>query len=882
MLFKGTSQYGSLNWEKEQIILDQIAERYEQHRNTTDSVERRLIYRAIDSLSVAASHFAIPNAYDKMTSSMGAKGTNAYTSTDETVYLNDIPSNELERWAILESERFSQLVLRLFHTEMETVYEEFNRAQDNDRRWAYQSVLQHLYPNHPYGNQTTIGTGEHLKNPSMLEIHKYFDSYYVPSNMAICLSGNLDPAKTINLLEKYFGAWEAKEAPSSKEVEPFTPPKTVLRDTVYGPNSELVYMGYGFDGSYSKDHLMVSLIDMLLANGKAGLIDLDLLQNQKVLSAGSFVSNNKDYTTHFLYGIPRGQQTLKDVENLLVAQLDSIKNGSFSQDLLLAVKNDMRVKRMKEAEGNRSRAMNMTYGFVYDVSRDEMLKWQAALEEVSRQDIIDFAKNNYTDNYAITYKVEGESNRHKVPKPPISKVHLNRESTSPFRQAFNEREIPEIEPVFLDFEKDLPITTFGEIDIRFLTNDKNDLFELYFIFDVGSRNLPKLQLAFQYFEYLGTEKLSPNDIKRKMYTLGVDYGVTVGKERSSIYLKGLSAGMVEGLRWVEMILRQCVVNPEAYQRLVQDILKSRDDAKKAKRNILWRGLASYARYGEKNPYTNKLTKEQLESLDPQTLVDMIHQLVKADHRAFYRGPKTPQEVISSLEPFHTATDFSFEFPEAVEYPEKLANNTGKVFYVPYPMQQTEMLIMRKSGDFNPDLLPYIMVFNEYFGSGLSSIVFQEIREQRGLAYAAYTGVSFPSDPDDGHLVRAYLGTQADKTQNALQEMQRLLTEMPLVPQQFEVAKQSALKSIRTDWVKGSAIYWAYERAKKRGILEDLRREAYGVINDMTIDDLSTFFKDWITGEDWVLVAIGPDSEELKQELASFGPVETLSLDVLFP
>jgi predicted Zn-dependent peptidase len=177
MLFKGTSLIGTIDWENESAVLQQISDLYEDHKNAERPDTKASIYAQIDSLSYVASTFAVPNEYDKMVSMLGARGTNAFTSNDQTVYVNNIPSNEIERWLMLESERFGELVLRLFHTELETVYEEFNINQDRDGRWSYQAVWEGLHPEHPYGTQSTIGLGEHLKNPSMVNIHEYFDNY---------------------------------------------------------------------------------------------------------------------------------------------------------------------------------------------------------------------------------------------------------------------------------------------------------------------------------------------------------------------------------------------------------------------------------------------------------------------------------------------------------------------------------------------------------------------------------------------------------------------------------------------------------------------------------------------------------------------------------
>ena len=179
ILFKGTSKIGSSDWETESKLLTDIEALYETYRGTKDSVERVAIYHQIDSVSGVAATYAIANEYDKLMSNVGASGTNAYTFFEQTVYINDIPANQLNKWVEIEAERFGEVVPRLFHTELEAVYEEKNRGVDSDRRKVWESLLEGMFQKHQYGTQTTIGTVEHLQNPSITEIKKYFYKYYV-------------------------------------------------------------------------------------------------------------------------------------------------------------------------------------------------------------------------------------------------------------------------------------------------------------------------------------------------------------------------------------------------------------------------------------------------------------------------------------------------------------------------------------------------------------------------------------------------------------------------------------------------------------------------------------------------------------------------------
>ncbi len=205
LMFKGTEQFGTSDYAAEKPLLDEIERLFEIYRKTTDEGARADIYHAIDSISYAASLIAIPNEYDKLMSAIGANGTNAYTSNDVTCYVENIPSNEIENWARIQADRFEHPVIRGFHTELETIYEEKNMSLTSDGRKMAEAMLSALFPTHPYGTQTVLGTQENLKNPSITNVKNYHKTWYVPNNMAICLSGDFDPDNMVDIIAKYFG-----------------------------------------------------------------------------------------------------------------------------------------------------------------------------------------------------------------------------------------------------------------------------------------------------------------------------------------------------------------------------------------------------------------------------------------------------------------------------------------------------------------------------------------------------------------------------------------------------------------------------------------------------------------------------------------------------
>ncbi|MGB1247787.1 MAG: M16 family metallopeptidase [Chitinophagales bacterium] len=878
MVFKGTHEIGTKDWESEKVLLDMIAETYEAHRNTDDEAEKAILYAKIDSLSYEASKFAIANEYDKMISSLGAKGTNAYTSNDETVYINDIPSNELEKWMKVEGERFQTLVLRLFHTELETVYEEFNRSQDSDNRWVYQEVMEGLLPNHPYGTQTTIGIGEHLKNPSMYNIHNYFDSYYRPNNVAICLSGDLDPDATIDMIEQYFGAWENKEIPAFEMPadEELTTP--ITRET-FGPQQEMVYLGFKFDGAGSEEAMMIQIIDMLLANNQAGLMDINLNLKQQVLTASSFPQVLHDHSVHFLYGLPKQGQTLEEVKELLLGELDKIKAGDFDDWLIEAVVNDLKLSRIKSIESNRGRAFLMVDAFINERDFADVIFEFDKMEQITKEDIVAFANANYGENYVVSYKRMGESDRHAVPKPSITTVDLDRDAQSDFFKEFDAMASTSVTPKFVDFDNDIDFQSVNDIPFAVVKNESNTLFNLYYIFDMGSDNDKELALAVQYLPYLGTSEYSAEELKKEFYRLGLEFNVSAGREQVNVSLSGLENNFAEGVKLFEHVLATAVADENVYQELVADILKSRDDAKLDKGTILRSGLGSYAKYGEVNPFTNRLSADELMNMDVEKLTALLHGLGDFQHRIFYYGQQDTEEVKTVLAENHQKGAWN-EYPVAVEYPE-LAMEENQVFYVDYDMAQAELFLISKEEKFNPELLAASQLFNEYFGSGLSSIVFQEIREKQALAYAAYSYYSVPKSKDESHYVNAYVGTQVDKLGDAVTAMFAIMNEMPEAEMQFEGAKEATIKKLETDWTTGAGVYWTYESAQKRGLDEDIRATIYEQVQAMTLADLKVFFDAHIADKNYSICVVGSEENIDKEVLSSMGELHELSLEEVF-
>jgi predicted Zn-dependent peptidase len=882
MMFKGTDKLGSLDWEKEKVILDKIENLFEQHRAETDPAKKKELYAQIDKNSFEAAKLAAANEYDKLVSAIGAKGTNAYTWLEQTVYVNDIPANELERWFQLESERFRRPILRLFHTELETVFEEYNISQDKDFRKAYKAMQEMLTPTHPYGTQTTLGRGEDLKNPSQTNIYRFFDTYYVPNNIGMVLSGDFDPEYAVRLAEKYFGHFDKKKVPAFK-YEPQAPIKRTHRD-VYGNEAPWVELGWRFEGAETEEALLLPLISGILYNQQAGLIDLNLIQQQQVLEAYAYPRIHADYSALAIYGKPREGQTLADVEKLLLQQLSDLRAGNFEEWLPEAVIKDMKLSEIKEFEKNQGRASLLTSAYILGLDWSELLKRFPKLEKITKQDIVDFA-NKYLrdDNCAVVYKHTGEDKGvMKVEKPDITAVELNRVDNSDFAKKFMTIQTPDISPDFLDFKSLIKKTRLHpRVNLHNIQERGSKLFRLYYIFEMGKNCDPLLSLAGAYLPYLGTSRYTATQMQQAFYRLGVNFTVNCQEERMYLSLTGLEESFDEAVKLTEHLLADAQPNADALQNLVADTLTKRVNAKLDKGTILRKAMSSYAKHGKNNPYTDKISEARLLALKPDELTSLIKGLEMIEHTVFYHGAKTTATLRKILNQHHNIPKI-LQKPIAVKkYPE-IGVKKDIVYFVHFPTVQVELLLLSKgTPQFNLEEFCNAEWYNQYFGYGLSSIVFQDIRESKALAYSAYAYAASPAKKKKSHFLQAYVGTQPDKLQTAVEAFQTILEEMPISESQIENARQGVLKQMAAERITKSDIYWNWRSNLERGFPTDLRAKVFEFMQQATTTDLIDYQKKYIKGRNFTWLVLGDRSRMDFKYLRKIGKVKELNLEEVF-
>ncbi|NRF40583.1 pitrilysin family protein [Pedobacter foliorum] len=881
LLFKGTDKFGTMDYAKEKPFLDKIDGLYEQYNKTKDPVKRKEIYAEIDKTSGLASNYSIANEYDKMMKAIGGQSTNAHTWYEETVYNEDFPANATDKFLALQAERFRNPVFRIFHTELEAVYEEKNRGLDNDAWKMNEKMSALLFPTHNYGQQTTIGTIEHLKNPSLVEIRKYYNKYYVPNNMAIAMSGDFDPDEMIKKVDKSFAYMQPKPV-ALYNPAPEKPLTKIQKVDIYGPSAESIEISYRGYAENTKQSMLLDLISSILSNGKAGLFDINLNKQQKVLRSNAGYQQMKDYGVFNMTGQPKQGQSLEEVQKLLMEQIEILKKGDFDERLIKATVANSKLGLLQAFDNNSFRVESVTNDFILNrgTKWDKSLSNPDEMAKITKSQITQFAKQFFINNYVIAFKHKGEDkNIAKVEKPTITPVNTNASETSAFTKNLLAAPTNPIEPKFLDYKKDLNFGKAGIADVITVQNKENSIFRLSYRFDMGTLNNMLQPYASQYLTFLATDKYTAEEISKEFYNIACNYSINVGNEVTTINISGLQENFDKAVSLVEHILANCKPNEQALVELKSRILKSRENNKLNKSAILG-GLMNYAQYGSANPFNTTLSNEEVKNITSGQLIDILHNIDNFKHTITYYGPQTLEAFTESIGKLHKLPSaFSAENPaKKFTYTN---NATNQVYFADYDMVQSEIRWVRNGGVFNPDLTSKINLFNSYFGGGMGSIVFQTIRESKALAYSTFAVYSSPDRKDKEYAMVAYVGSQADKMNDAVAGMNELLNDLPQADKSFDASKYNALNALETSRVTKDDIIQSYFADQKLGIDHDSRIDEYNGLKPLTFADIKEFHANNVANKPYNYCIVASEKKVKLEDMQKFGTVTKLTLEQIF-
>ena len=879
MLFKGTDKIGTIDFSQEKPHLDRIAELYEEHFKEKDPEKRQAIYAEINKESQLAAKYAVPNEMDKLYKAMGESGLNAHTYHEETVYTMSLPGNRLNQWAKIDSERFLNPVFRLFQPELEIVYEEKNRTLDDKDRIIHYAVNAILYKNHPYGQQTTIGEVEHLKNPSLKNMYNFFRTYYVPNNMAILISGDVRSDETMRVIDDNFSVWKRREIPKLRQWEE-KPLQGAERVTVKYKGEEYVLLAFRTVGRNDPDAEALKLIDMILNNSVAGLIDLNLNQQQKVRQAGSSPELLNDYGAEYLFGIPKKGQPLAEVEKLLLDQVELIKQGKFDDWIIPAIITDFKKNQRAALESDASRVSLMRNSFLAFQSWDYTVAEIARMEKLTKADVVRVANRYFGGNYVAGYRLDGQHEVPAIEKPKIDRISIDATRQSAFAREVLAMPFKQIEPVFVDPTKDFRVTNYSDgVKLYYSKNPLNDLFSLTISLDLGTRQENRIGIAAQLLDRSGTPKFDAEDLKKEFYKIGADFSMVAAENETTISLSGLDESFGRALGLLMDLLKNPTADDDTFKELIQIILVKREDAKKDFRTIS-SAVSQFNRYGKDSSFLQMLPNAAVQKLTREEVLGLIPRLLSYKHTLSYTGSLPLEKVVSTLRDFHPVSGPLVE-PPPYRFLKVQAPEQNKTLFFNKEMAQSQVGIAFGNEEYNEVNQPVIQLFNDYFSGGMGGLVFQELRETRALAYGVHAHYVTGDRKGAQNMMVGMIACQADKTPEALEAFLELMDHPPKSPERFKESQLSVLNEYRAAKLAFREVLGAVRSWERLGVPIDPRRQRFEKIQTTDIDAIFRFQQGHLKSRPKLISIVGDQKKIDPERLSKLGKVTEVKLEDIF-
>lgn len=403
LAFKGTSQIGTKNYQKEkQLIqqLDQVHQKLETAQKQGNSDQVQALQTQFEKLQAQAAQYVEQNEYGKIVQTEGGVGLNAATSADYTVYFYSFPSNKLELWMSLESERFLDPVFREFYKEQKVILEERRLRTDNSPVGKMvEEFLGTAFTTHPY-QRPVIGYEEDIRNLNREDIRDFFETYYVPEELTMAIVGDVDPKAVKDLAETYFGRFYSQ--PTPPKVTAVEPPQTETREINLTLNSQPWYFeGYHRPAITDEDNVVYEVISRLLSDGRTSRLYQSLVEEKQVaLSARGLSSFPGDKFPNLVlfYALSAPNHSLEEVSAALTLELEKLKTELVTSEELERVKTQMQASLLRSLDSNQGMARRLAEYEAKTGSWENLFRELEAISSVTAVDIQRVAKTTFTED----------------------------------------------------------------------------------------------------------------------------------------------------------------------------------------------------------------------------------------------------------------------------------------------------------------------------------------------------------------------------------------------------------------------------------------------------------------------------------------------------
>ena len=887
LLFKGTEELGTVDYEAEKVWLDSIAVCYDRLAATTDDGERKAIQKEIGRLSQKAAEYAIPNEFDRLIARFGGTGLNAGTSYDYTYYYNTFSPQYIEQWAELNSHRMMHPVFRLFQGELETVYEEKNRSADNTMQAPLFEMIKEFSGNNPYSYQV-IGSTENLKNPRLGEMMAFFDKYYVGCNMGLILSGDIDTEGLEPLLERTFGRIRRGEKPEKApvEVEPFTG----VRNVKIKAEIPLIKIAvYAFNGPTDKDAdaTALDLATGLLTNGfGSGLLD-SLTTGHKMLLGGAqrIPMFNEMGIVGFAVvpNIPFG--SLPKAEKLCWEQIEKVKRGQFSDREVEVLKLEIARDAEEMLETIEGRSEQMVSVMSQGRSWDEYLAQVEAIRSITREDIIRVANKYFNDKYIRFEKVMGTYPKDNIAKPdlePVVPQHAGERSE--YAKRLEAMPVREVAPRLVDMERDVEIRDVTpHVKMFYKENPVNDIFQLTIRVTRGSMEDARIPHLASFMNTLGTDSLSVQQLSKAWQALGTTFYVGSGNHNFDLTISGFEDRLDESLKLLRHFIDHARPDKDSFKELLTGIDLEKQTFFTGGPSNIMSAMQQKVYYGDNSSYLTQLDKKELKAVGTKGLMATFSDVMDHEYTVLYSGRKPASEVAAALQR-------RLDLGRAAKSEDwkrinNLSYDSPTVFFYDLPGSRQAQILTYKTFD-KPATgsdKAALRVLGEYFGGGMFSLMFQEVREFRAMAYSAsgLTNDPDPAFPGDPALFITTLGTQADKSLSAMQLVDSLIRTLPIK----ENGLESALHSIRA---KANNSYPAFRGLPgtvssnlRLGYTADPDKEVLENLSSIDAARLREYYETNVAPAPTVWIIVGDRKALPMADIASYGKIVELKKEDIY-
>lgn len=884
MMFKGTDEIGTIDYKAEKVYLDSIVMKYDELAATTDDARRKEIQKEINALSLKAGKYAIPNELDKLLDGMGATMVNAFTSDEVVAYFNAFPVGQMEKWMELYSHRFKHPVFRLFQSELETVFEEKNMYADEFSSNLMESFMSYFYKKHPYGTQTVIGKADHIKNPSLSTMQKMYDTYYVANNMALIMTGNFKVSDVKPLIEKYFGEWRKGEVPQYPKYDekPFNGVESV--EVALTP-VRMGVLGYRTVTMNDKDKYALSICQTLLNNSSStGYLD-KLMNDRKLLAAMAIDYEHLDHGGMMILYVPKilGQK-FEDAEALVVKEINRLRAEDVDKEWLESIKLEMIKDFESEMEDPEMRAYKMGECFLSGTKWDEILAYPKIIESITPDDIKKVAEKYLNENYLSYHSKMGFPKKDKLDKPGFDPVvPENAEVSSEYAKKFEEMPVKSMTPKFVKEGDDYEYVEINKgVDLYYSKFEQNDIFNLEIKFKTGLKNNPKYEQLASYLQYIGTSKYTNDELNKELQKYAASYSVSVDDNYFTVYVDGFNKYFKESVGLILSLLNDAKADDSKLERIVEEDAMDRKMERESTDDIA-SALLQYGIFGENSKYLRRASAKEVSKMTSDDMMNALKQVKSYPFTVHYSGRLGIDEILSfvknitgssvakkNVTPKIIPTKLDEEFPKILPTKEYAENTI--LFLNDSKALQSKIYFYIQGDVLDEKQMANQDAFNQYFGTGMSSIVFQEIREFRSMAYTAYAVSRTGLTKKEKSKFMAFVGTQSDKTIDAISVMTGLMNNMPMKDQRMRGVKDYLMQSLLTSSPSKREITETVERWKLFGYSEDPRIMQYDIYNSLEFYHIVEFYKQNIHGRPMLITIVGNKKKIDMKELAKYGKI----------